>query len=82
VGSSPTEEVARCGANLTPAGNLRNWSFEEFRAVFATGRTPEGKQLDPTIMPWDAIGKAQPHEIEAIWTYLRSVPAKEGAVVH
>ena len=64
------------GANLTPAGNLGRWSLEDFRTVFATGRTPEGKQLDPYAMPWNVIGQASPEEIEAIWTYLQTVEAK------
>jgi cytochrome c553 len=81
AGAPPFEPGTPAGANLTPAGNLRNWSLEEFRAVFATGSTPEGKQLDPAIMPWQAIGQAQPHEIEGVWAYLQSIPAKEGPVV-
>lgn len=68
------------GANLTPGGNLKNWSLDDFRAVFATGRTPEGKQLDPMIMPWQAIGKANPDEIEAVWAYLQTLPALPNAV--
>ena len=52
------------GANLTPAGNLRNWTVEDFRTVFSTGRTPEGKQLNPAQMPWSVIGQAHPEEIE------------------
>ncbi|MEX1184401.1 MAG: cytochrome c [Gemmatimonadota bacterium] len=77
AGAPPLEPGLPPGANLTPAGNLSNWSFDEFRAVFATGRTPEGKELDPNVMPWPAIGQAQPHELEAIWEYLQTIPAKE-----
>jgi len=33
------------GPPLTPAGNLRNWSLDEFRTVFATGRTPNTARL-------------------------------------
>lgn len=82
AGAPPLEPGKPAGANLTPAGNLRNWSLEEFRAVFTTGRTPEGRQLDLEAMPWQSIGKAQPHEIEAIWTYLRTVPPREGPVLN
>jgi hypothetical protein len=64
------------GANLTPAGALKNWSLEDFRTVFRTGRTPEGKQLDPNVMPWKVIGQAQPEEIAAMWAYLQTVEAK------
>ncbi|MGH7447007.1 MAG: hypothetical protein ACRELT_05585, partial [Longimicrobiales bacterium] len=67
--------------NLTRAGNLRNWSLEDFRTMFATGRTPEGKQLDPAVMPWQAIGQADANEIDAIWAYLQTIPAKKSPVV-
>lgn len=76
AGAPPLEPGKPAGANLTAGGNLRSWSFEDFSTVFATGRTPEGKQLDSNIMPWQAIGTAQPHELEAIWAYLQTVPAK------
>jgi mono/diheme cytochrome c family protein len=80
AGGPALEPDAPAGANLTPAGNLRNWSLDDFRAVFATGRTPEGKQLD-AAMPWAVIGQAQPHEIDAMWAYLQSLPAIDGPVV-
>lgn len=74
-GAPPLQPGMPAGANLTPAGNLRNWTLEEFRTVFETGRTPEGKQLDPNVMPWPALGKAQPHELAAMWAYLQTIPA-------
>lgn len=80
AGAPPIEPGAPAGPNLTPGGNLRNWTLEEFRAMFATGRTPEGKQLNP-VMPWAVIGTARPHELEAIWTYLRSLPAEDSPVI-
>ena len=77
AGAPPVDPAAPPGANLTPAGNLRNWTLDQFRTVFATGRTPEGKMLNPAFMPWTAIGKARPDEIQAIWAYLQTVPAVE-----
>lgn len=82
AGAPALEPGAPPGSNLTLAGNLRNWSLDDFRTMFATGRTPEGKQLDPAVMPWQAISSAQPHEIDAIWAYLQSIPAKEGPAVN
>jgi mono/diheme cytochrome c family protein len=78
AGAPPMEPGKPAGANLTPAGNLRNWSIEDFRRVFATGRTPDGRQLDPDIMPWAVIGTAEPAEIDAVWAYLQTIPAAEG----
>lgn len=77
AGAPPLDPAAPPGANLTPAGNLRNWTLDEFRNVFATGLTPEGKTLDPAAMPWNAFGKAHPEEIEAMWAYLQTLPAVE-----
>jgi hypothetical protein len=74
AGAPPMDPSMPPGANLTPAGNLGNWTLEDFRTVFATGRTPEGKQLDPAFMPWNVIGgDAAPEEIDAIWAYLRTL---------
>jgi mono/diheme cytochrome c family protein len=80
-GAAPLEPEAPAGANLTPAGNLKNWTLEDFRTAFSTGRTPEGKQLDPNVMPWKVIGQAQPEEIAAMWAYLQTIPAKESPAV-
>lgn len=77
AGAPPLAPGAPPGANLTPRGNLRNWSAEDFRTVFRTGRTPEGKQLDPQVMPWAVIGQAQPAEIDAMWAYLQTLEPKE-----
>lgn len=77
AGAPPIDPSLPPGANLTPAGNLRNWTLEDFRTVFESGRTPEGKQLDPMVMPWKVIGTAHATEIDAIWAYLRTVEAKE-----
>jgi mono/diheme cytochrome c family protein len=82
AGAPPLQAGMPPGANLTPAGNLRNWSFEQFRTVFETGRTPEGKQLDPMVMPWQVFGKAQPHELEAIWAYLQTIPPRQSPVIN
>jgi mono/diheme cytochrome c family protein len=65
------------GLNLTPGGNLANWTFEDFKYALRTGVTPEGNQLDPELMPWKNIGKLDDTELEAIWLYLTSLPAVE-----
>lgn len=76
TGGPPLGPDVPAGTDLTPAGPLRNYSFDDFRTVFATGRTPDGRELDPEVMPWTALGAAQPHEIEAMWTYLRALPTE------
>ncbi len=63
------------GANLTPAGNLKNWTYEQFVQTLKTGVTPEGKHLNPEYMPWTAFSNANDTELQAIWAYLQSLPA-------
>lgn len=61
-------------ANLTPAGHLANWTYEEFANTLRTGITPEGKVLDPSMMPWPLALEMTDTELEAIWLYLSSLP--------
>ena len=71
-GSAPGDPPS---ANLTPAGNLANWTLEDFTFVLRNGVTPEGKALDPLQMPWTLTQHMTDIEIEALWLYLQSLPA-------
>jgi cytochrome c553 len=62
-------------ANLTPAGNLANWTQEDFIHTLRTGTTPEGKTLDPQYMPWPIAERMTDDELAAIWLYLSSLEA-------
>jgi len=73
AGAPPEQPGAPPGANLTPAGNLKNWTYEQFAQVFETGATPEGKQLDPMYMPYTALTHMNDTELRAIWVYLTSL---------
>lgn len=66
-------------ANLTPAGNLANWTLEDFTHTLRNGVTPEDKALDPTQMPWTMTQHMTDVEIEAIWLYLNSLPPATSA---
>ncbi len=63
-------------ANITPAGNIGKWSEVDFIRTFRTGTTPEGHSLDPKSMPWPNFGQMTDTELKALFTYLRTVPAK------
>lgn len=78
AGAPPVDPSMPPGPSLTHSGNLGNWTIEQFREFFATGRTPEGRDIDPAVMPWDVIGKASPEEIDAIWVYLQTLSATQG----
>lgn len=64
-------------ANLTPGGNLANWSEQEFVDTLRSGFTPEGKQLNSEFMPWPTYSQMTDTELKAVFAYLQSLPAKE-----
>lgn len=76
-GAPPIDPNAPPGPDITMAGSPGNWTYDQFRQVFATGRTPDGRELDPRAMPWQVIGQADAEELEAIWVYLRSQPPRD-----
>lgn len=63
--------------NITQAGNLGNWEFEDFRNTMKTGITPEGRELRQPYMPWGMLGAMTDNELEGLFTYLKSLPPKE-----
>jgi len=60
--------------NLTPGGELRFWSEEDFITTMRTGVTPSGHQLKDE-MPWKYLGQMTDDEMKAVWLYLQSLPA-------
>ncbi|TAL69912.1 MAG: hypothetical protein EPN82_04650 [Bacteroidetes bacterium] len=65
------------GSNLTSGGNLAKWSESDFINTIRTGKTPEGKILNPVFMPWIDFCKMNEVELSAIYKYLKSLPPKE-----
>lgn len=63
------------GPNLTPGGALQNWTGEQFMRAMRSGQTPDGRQLNPE-MPWPYYAGMTDQELEAIWSYLQSLPAR------
>lgn len=61
-------------ANLTPAGNLADWTAADFVNTLRSGVTPEGKVLDPEVMPWPITERMTDDELTAIFLYLSSLP--------
>lgn len=60
--------------NLTPGGEMKGWSEEDFIATMRTGVTPNGHQLKD-VMPWKYFGQMTDSELKAVWMYLQSLPA-------
>jgi len=77
-GAQPAEPGAPFAPNLTPGGDLANWTTENFIALMRTGKTPEGKMLDDA-MPWEHIGRMTDDDLTAIFLFLESLPAAETA---
>jgi mono/diheme cytochrome c family protein len=63
-------------ANLTPdtATGLGSWTDAQFMSFFDTGKTPDGRQLDPQVMPWPVVRSMTDTEKRALWAFLRSLP--------
>jgi cytochrome c553 len=60
-------------ANITPVG-LRGWTEQDFMRALRTGTAPGGRALSES-MP-RAYGAMTDEELQAIWAFLRTVPAK------
>ncbi|UCD42234.1 MAG: c-type cytochrome [Chloroflexota bacterium] len=61
--------------NLTPGGGLANWTEDDFIQTIRTGVNPYNYHLDPDFMPWKSFAKFEDEELQAIWIYLKSMPA-------
>ena len=74
-GMSPEDPPA---LNLTPAGRLSAWSFEEFLTAMRTGVTPDNRQLRDEFMPYQSLfADMTDDEWEAIWLYLQTLPPRD-----
>jgi cytochrome c553 len=65
--------------NLTPGGELGEWSEAEFIQTMRTGTSPHGHELDSKFMPWRSFAKFEDEELRALWLYLLSLPAVKDA---
>jgi mono/diheme cytochrome c family protein len=79
TGGDPKWPPAR---NLTPhATGLGDWSYDDFKKAMIEGLRPDGTPVKPPmtiIMPYAA--RMTPVELEALWVYLRSLPAIAQAI--
>ncbi len=74
VGGDPSWPPA---ANLTPEpAGLGGWTFAQFATALREGRRPDGTSLRApmsNVVPY--AGRMTDVELEAVWSYLRSLPA-------
>ncbi|MCU0357636.1 MAG: c-type cytochrome [Cyclobacteriaceae bacterium] len=59
--------------DITSAGNPGKWTESQFMEVLRTGKTPEGKTLDPANMPWNMTAAYTDTELKALYTYIKSL---------
>lgn len=62
--------------NLTPGGEVADWSEADFITTIRTGVNPGGRTLLPE-MPWKSYRNMTDTELMALWKFISSVPAKE-----
>lgn len=74
AGAAPAEPGSPPGRNLTPGGNIGQWSEAEFINTLRTGLRPDGTAIN-SAMPWWVLAQQTDDELGAIYAYLRSLPA-------
>lgn len=57
-------------ADITPAGRIKSYSDATFLQMLRTGKTPEGRKLDPKYMPWPAFANMTDDEIRSLYLFL------------
>ena len=69
--------------NLTPdASGIGSWSLEQFSKVLKEGKfkgLENGRPILPP-MPWQTYANLTDSDLEAIFNYLKSIPAVENIV--
>jgi mono/diheme cytochrome c family protein len=73
AGGRSSEPGAPLAPNLTPGGELRAWTEEQFITTLRTGVTPSGTEMK--YMPWKYKGRMTDDELKAIFQYLSLLPA-------
>ncbi|MCE7986311.1 MAG: cytochrome C [Caldilinea sp. CFX5] len=63
-------------ANLTPSGDVGQWTEADFINTIRTGVNPAGKTLVEE-MPWFRYRSMTDEELKALWLFIQSVPAQE-----
>lgn len=63
-------------SNLTASGEVGHWSKDDFMGFVRSGRNPAGRQIDPEQMPWKSYKNMTDNELEAVWIFVHSVPAR------
>ena len=60
-------------ADISSTGHPGKWTAEQFMQTLRTGHTPEGKELNPSEMPWTMTKAYTDIELRALHLYLQSI---------
>lgn len=63
------------GPDLRPSAGYAHVDLAKFRQILRTGITAAGQPMDPDVMPWPSFARMTDAELDALWTYLASLPA-------
>jgi mono/diheme cytochrome c family protein len=63
-------------ANITPGGEVKDWTDAEFMKAIREGIRPDGSLIGPP-MPFEVYGGISDDDLASIVAYLRTVPAVE-----
>lgn len=66
------------GPNLTPGGAFAAYQESDFLTLMRTGATPGGRTVSEE-MPWKEYGRMTDEELQALFQYLKSLPALPNA---
>jgi mono/diheme cytochrome c family protein len=61
-------------ANITPGGEVKDWTDEQFMKAIREGIRPDGSLIGPP-MPFEVYGGLSDDDLASIVAYLRTVPA-------
>lgn len=76
VGKQPPEPGAPYAPDLAASGQ---WDPAQFHETLTTGVLPDGRALDPEVMPWTATARMTREEREGVRLYLASLADRRGA---
>ena len=71
-----TEQFTAIAPNLTPAGEIKDWTDEQLAKAIREGIRPDGRVLGPP-MPFEVYKGLSDTDLTSIVMYLRTVPAVE-----
>lgn len=77
IGGDPSWPPAR---NLTPAGEVGTWTYEQFVHALRDGQRPDGTAILPPMNLMASYAQSMTDvELQALWAYIRSVPPADTA---